>query len=85
MKMLTKSPLLCWHTRPLFVGTCDVAMPRLLCAVDPEGRSLLTRTYGNVATPSFPTVALLASVAAYVYLLCVLLCCVRHRLHTSMS
>ena len=63
--MLTKSPLLCWHTRPLFVGTCDVAMPRLLCAVDPEGRSLLTRTYGNVATPSFPTVALLASVAAY--------------------
>jgi hypothetical protein len=26
---------------------------------------LLTRTYGNVATPSFPTVALLASVAAY--------------------
>ena len=26
---------------------------------------MLTRTYGNVATPSFPTVALLASVAAY--------------------
>ena len=40
-------------------------MPRLLCAVDPEGRSLLTRTYGGVALPSFPTVALLASVAAY--------------------
>ena len=40
-------------------------MPRLLCAVDPEGRSLLTRTYGGVASPSFPTVALLASVAAY--------------------
>lgn len=40
-------------------------MPRLLCAVDPEGRSLLTRTYGGVAAPSFPTVALLASIAAY--------------------
>ena len=26
---------------------------------------MLTRTYGHVATPSFPTVALLASVAAY--------------------
>ena len=39
-------------------------MPRLLCAVDPEGRSLLTRTYGGVAAPSFPTVALLASIGA---------------------
>lgn len=40
-------------------------MPRLLCVIDPEGRPLLSRTYGGMPQPPFPTVALLSTVAGF--------------------
>jgi hypothetical protein len=40
-------------------------MPRLLCVIDPEGRPLLTRTYGGMPPVAFPTVALLSTVAGF--------------------
>ena len=40
-------------------------MPRLLCVVDPDGRPLLTRTYGGAPPPTFPTVALMSACVGY--------------------
>ncbi|KAK9816850.1 hypothetical protein WJX72_006086 [[Myrmecia] bisecta] len=40
-------------------------MPRTLSICDSSGRPLLSRVFGNAAAPTFPTVALLSSVAQY--------------------
>ncbi len=40
-------------------------MPLIFCVLEDGGHALLTRAQGNIQVPSFPTVGLLSSVAAF--------------------
>ena len=41
-------------------------MPELFCILEEGGRALLTKAQGGIQLPSFPTIGLLSSVAAYI-------------------